>query len=103
MDILVHALGDWRGKRKKSPDLDDGFQAFITDLINYFFGTYGQALAAPALLSGHDLIQHFELKPGPAVGSLLDQIEEARLDGSLATREAALEFARRELMGIKKP
>ena len=97
VDILVHALGDWRGKREVSTSLDDGFTALVTELITYYFETYRQALAAPPLLRGHDLIRHFGLKPGPAIGSLLDQVEEARLDGSLTTYEDALAFARRKL------
>ncbi len=97
VDLLVHALGDWRGKRKTLTTRDDGFQAFVTGLIGYYFETYRQALAAAPLLNGNDLIRHFGLKPGPAVGSLLDQIEEARLDGSLTTREEALAFVHRNL------
>jgi tRNA nucleotidyltransferase/poly(A) polymerase len=97
VDILVHALGDWRGKQKASTSSEDGFTAFVTELINYYFGNYRQSLAAPPLLRGHDLIRHFGVKPGPVIGSLLDQVEEARLDGSLTTHEEALEFVHRKL------
>ncbi len=42
------------------------------------------------LLTGHDLMQGFDLPPGPQIGRLLEQIEEARAAGEIATREDAL-------------
>ncbi|MBL0715418.1 MAG: HD domain-containing protein, partial [Desulfosarcina sp.] len=97
VDILLHALGDRGGKRKAPPSANDGFTEFIEGLIHYYFETYRPALAAAPLLRGNDLIRHFGLKPGPAIGSLLDQVEEERLTGKLQTRQAALEFVRHKL------
>ena len=45
------------------------------------------------LLTGHDLMQHFDLLPGPHIGRLLAQIDEARAAGEIATREEALDLA----------
>ena len=45
------------------------------------------------LLSGHDLMQHLDLPPGPQIGRLLAQIDEARAAGEIATREEALTLA----------
>ncbi len=45
------------------------------------------------LLTGHDLMQHFDLPPGPHIGRLLEQIDEARAAGEVATREEALALA----------
>ena len=45
------------------------------------------------LLSGHDLMQHLNLPPGPRIGRLLEQIDEARAAGEIATREDALVLA----------
>ena len=45
------------------------------------------------LLTGHDLMQHLELPPGPRIGRLLEQIDEARAGGEIATREEALALA----------
>ncbi|OPZ23089.1 MAG: CCA-adding enzyme [candidate division BRC1 bacterium ADurb.BinA364] len=52
-----------------------------------------QAPAPPPLLNGRDLIA-LGLKPGPAFKMLLSQIYDAQLDGSIETREAALDLAR---------
>ncbi len=97
VDILVHALADRRGKRETPTAEDHAFRDFVTGLITYYYETYRPALEATPLLRGHDLIRAFDLKPGPAVGRLLAQIEEERLAGSLDSPEAALEFARRKL------
>jgi len=48
--------------------------------------------APPKLISGHDLIKAFGLKPGPKVGELLEAVREARAAGELSTREEALAY-----------
>lgn len=45
------------------------------------------------LLNGHDLMQSLGLSPGPAIGRLLQQIDEARAAGEISTREEALALA----------
>lgn len=47
------------------------------------------------LLTGRDLI-HLGYKPGPRFREILSVIEDAQLEGSLRSREEALEFVRRE-------
>jgi poly(A) polymerase len=48
------------------------------------------------LLNGHDL-QAMGLAPGPLFKQLLDKVWEAQLDGTLKTREEALDFVRRDV------
>ena len=48
------------------------------------------------LVTGHDL-REFGLTPGPLFGRLLREVEDAQLEGSLATREEALEFVQQRL------
>ena len=45
----------------------------------------------PRLVSGEDLIE-LGLAPGPAFGKILEAVEEAQLNGTLATRESAIHF-----------
>ncbi len=56
-----------------------------------------RAVTPPSLVNGHDLMQVFELKPGPQIGVLLDAIREAQAIGRVNTREQALMLAREEL------
>ena len=51
---------------------------------------------ARELLSGHDLVE-LGLRPGPELGEILDAVHDQILAGRLATREAALEEARRRI------
>ena len=45
------------------------------------------------LLTGHDLMRHLDLSPGPQIGRLLAQIDEARAAGEINTKEEALTLA----------
>ncbi|MDD4933902.1 MAG: CCA tRNA nucleotidyltransferase [Methylacidiphilaceae bacterium] len=49
-------------------------------------------ISPPRLLTGHDLIA-LGLVPGPRLGSLLESIREAQLNGQIRTREQALALA----------
>jgi tRNA nucleotidyltransferase (CCA-adding enzyme) len=51
------------------------------------------------LLTGADLIE-LGMKPGPAVGEMLDEILEAKLLGGLGTRRSELAFVARQLKAI---
>ena len=54
-------------------------------------------LNPPPLLTGIDLITTFGLRPGPLFKRLLDAVREAQLDGTIRTREEALDLVRRLL------
>jgi tRNA nucleotidyltransferase/poly(A) polymerase len=53
---------------------------------------------AEPLLRGDEL----DLPPGPEIGRLLDQIEEERAAGTIATREEALDYARRHARAVRQ-
>jgi poly(A) polymerase len=48
----------------------------------------------PPLLTGTEVMELAGLRPGPAVGEVLREVEEARADGLLRTREDAARFLR---------
>jgi poly(A) polymerase len=48
----------------------------------------------PRLLNGHDLIKVLGLKPGPRFRRLLTAVEEAQWEGTVRTREEALQLVR---------
>lgn len=47
----------------------------------------------PALIDGNDLIE-LGLEPGPLFGMILEAVEDQQLDGTLTSREQALEFVK---------
>jgi hypothetical protein len=65
-------------------------------MIGYILHLGTQTAVSPKssrLINGHELMAHFQLQPGPHVGSLLEQIEEARAAGEIETQEQALNLA----------
>jgi poly(A) polymerase len=60
-----------------------------------------ESILPPRLLSAEELMRHFDLKPGPRVGQLLEAIAEAQADGSVRSREEAFWFAEERLQHIE--
>jgi len=59
-----------------------------------------ERIMPPRLLQTNELIQHFELQPGPIIGQLLESIAEAQADGIIRSKEDALWFAEEQLAAI---
>ncbi len=98
VDNLYLSLADYLAA--KGPDLTaDRWAGHARMVAHILRGT------APApgpgrpsrLVSGHDLMQHFNLPPGPWVGRLLELIAEARAAGEITTQGEALALAASEL------
>jgi poly(A) polymerase len=48
----------------------------------------------PRLVTGHDLIKVLGLEPGPRFREILTAVEEAQWEGTIHTRQEALDLAR---------
>jgi poly(A) polymerase len=46
----------------------------------------------PKILSGKDIMEIKGMKPGPALGSILEELEDLQLESIITTREQALEW-----------
>jgi putative nucleotidyltransferase with HDIG domain len=68
-------------------------------LLEAWWEQADEKVAPPVLLNGHDLIQAFNLSPGPEIGRILEQIREAQASGEIKERVEALAYAR-ALLGI---
>jgi poly(A) polymerase len=51
------------------------------------------ALQSPPLIDGRDLMDFFEIKPGPVIGKVLRALREAQLEGVIGNRRQALALA----------
>ena len=60
-----------------------------------------EPIIPPPLMRGDDLIA-LGLKPGPKFGQILEAVETRQLEGTLRTREEALEWVRREYLSGKE-
>ena len=94
LDTLYLCMADYLGA--KGPELAHPEWLNHARMISHVLYTGSQepvSIATPRLVSGHDLMSHFGLSPGPRIGSLLATIEEARAAGEIETQEQALELA----------
>jgi tRNA nucleotidyltransferase (CCA-adding enzyme) len=51
------------------------------------------------LILGRDLMEHFGLKPGVEMGKYIKMVEEARDEGTIKTKEEALELLKKKIVG----
>ncbi|MBN2046883.1 MAG: hypothetical protein JW750_03470, partial [Anaerolineaceae bacterium] len=74
--------------------LDDSLWARQLYVCEMLFKAYwhqnGQIVNPPRLINGNDLIQQFGLQPGPKFRHLLEAVREAQAEGSILSRDDAL-------------
>ena len=90
--ILLHALADHRGKTLRPVLDEDDHTRFIQKLLTAYFTDFQRNIARPPLITGHDLISEFGLRPGPEFKSILTRVEEARLSGEASSRGDGLDI-----------
>jgi len=98
-DILFFSLADHLATR--GPRLDLAAWQEHTQMVAYVLAQYSEqrdAVASPRLVDGHDLINIFDMSPGPRMGELLEAVREAQAAGEVATREEALSYISQHLL-----
>ena len=94
IDVLFFSLADHLATR--GADLDMVSWQQHTALVNYILDQHSMQKSEatpPKLISGHDLIRNFNLKPGPEVGRVLEAVREAHACREITTRDEALAYA----------
>jgi len=95
IDILFLSLADHLATR--GPKLDLAGYKEHARMVEYVLTQHFEqerVTIPPKLVSGHDLINTFDLSPGPKIGKLLEAVREAQASGEIATREEALSYIR---------
>ena len=98
IDILFLALADYLASRGPLASMEEWKKH--CQLINYILteNDKQQAKILPVkLIDGNDIMNTFDLAPGPLIGKLLSMVNEAHASGELSTREEALALVRKEL------
>jgi poly(A) polymerase len=98
IDTLYLNLADYLGAR--GPDLDPvDWQEHCRVVGHILSGGTGDAdvVELPKLIDGNDLMQTFDLEPGPLIGELLETVWEAQAEGLVTSREEASELVRSRL------
>lgn len=70
------------------------FVPLINRVLDFYFERYLPARSRPALLDGDVLKEKFQLKPSPRFKFILDKVEEARVLGTIQTKEEAEQLAK---------
>ncbi len=102
IDTLFFSLADHLATRGPNLDMDDW--RYHASLVGYVLTQHSmkEEVVSPArLISGHDLILHFGLGPGPEIGQLLEAVREAQASGEIATKDEALSHAG-HLLNLRK-
>jgi poly(A) polymerase len=102
IDLLYLCLADHLAARADTLDLVEWRgHCRLTDYVLTKHLTEETITAPPKILDGHDIIEIFQLEPGPEVGRLLEALKEAQADGAVKTREQAVTYIRQLLLKKK--
>ena len=94
VDTLFFSLADHLATRGVNLDMANWQQhAAMVDYILTQRSSEESVVTPPKLISGHDLIDNFNLSPGPEIGKLLEAIREAQACQEVTTRDEALAYA----------
>lgn len=93
---LVVALADAFATRERPDSFETDVEGVVKAVAEYYFGEYIVERAEP-LVTGRDLIDLFDLVPGPVFKRILDDVEEGRGAGLIHGREAALKYIKENL------
>ncbi len=66
----------------------------IFKLIEHYIDPEDQLAHPVALITGHDLINYLNIKPSPQLGQLLTEVSIAQIEGKIANKPEALNFAK---------
>ena len=93
IDVCLLELADLRGVygHTLTKDLMERHLDTVRGLLEAYFES-PEVVSPQPLLDGHDLIEEFELEPGPVIGELLNDLIEAQVEGKVRIREEALAF-----------
>jgi poly(A) polymerase len=94
VDVCLHALADHLATYN-GPGEGPAWERLLgltSSLLDHYFNQKETAVSPPPLLSGHDVIEALQIKPGPEIGRLLRLVEEAQATGQVTTRGEALAF-----------
>jgi len=105
-DVAIDTLFLWMADHlaAKGPELDTDAWSFHARMVAHILELGAQpevAAQKERLVTGLDLMERFHLKPGPLIGNLLAQIEEAQDIGELATRDDAFFLASKALEKVR--
>jgi tRNA nucleotidyltransferase/poly(A) polymerase len=101
LDLLLHAIADFKGKNSENNGQSDPFETFATNIIRSFFMEFKPKTKKPALITGDDLIRLLGLTPSPLFKTILERAEEARISNKINTKDEALDLAKKIIKNVE--
>ncbi len=74
------------------PSTDPNVSKNLESLVSEWLNPESLLAHPPALVSGHDILDHLKLKPGPQIGLYIQSIKEAQVQGVVVDRNSALNY-----------
>ena len=74
---------------KKPPTMEAELSGLLGEVLAIYEQYIQPAIKGPRLLNGQDLITFFSLSPGPLFAKILDALQEAQVEGEVASKEDA--------------
>lgn len=94
VDICLLAMSDHLGTYGVTLDSQAwvAYLGMIQTLLERYYLHHRTAISPPPLITGQVLLDYFGLKPGPLIGKILENLNEAQAVGDITTYEEALEW-----------
>ncbi len=89
--LIIIALADTQAKTVSHRD---EIIHMAGDILGFYTGQYMSRMRAPRLITGHDLIDGFGLRPSPEFSLILEHIHNKSLEGAINSRQEALSEVR---------
>lgn len=102
VDICMLALADMRATYENTLPQETWTACLevVRILLEAWFEKRDEKVYPKPLLDGNDLMRELTLSPGPLIGKLLENIQEAQAMGTVTTRKQAVDLAREKLAGV---
>lgn len=95
--VLLVSYADLRVSRgdRRTPPEASPVEQVMGEIADRYFLEILPMMARERLISGDEIMDALNLKPGPLIGEILEQVEALQFDGRIHTPEEALAAARR--------
>ncbi len=95
-DVIALSLITITDQMATTGDADEHLINVCNEIIKYYFKSKDEV--EKPILQGKDLIEHFEIRPGPIFGRILTKVQNAYEEGDIRTKEEALKLVKDEIL-----
>lgn len=99
IDICLLSLADFMGKYEQAALPTDQWVKlleFVKELMESWWEYPQERVSPPSILNGTEIMDLFELEPGPFIGELIEAVREAQAVEKIKTRDEAIALVRQK-------